>query len=92
MRWTRLDAKIWLCIYIIKNNIHLNKKSLQISNSLNLPDVITRENDFEITFYEEIKSTEFKSKIDLTLKLNKILEQMIKKNPNQWIWTHNRWK
>ena len=52
----------------------------------------TRENDFEITFYEEIKSTEFKNKIDLTLKLNKILEQMIKKNPNQWIWTHNRWK
>jgi len=52
----------------------------------------TKENDFEIAFYEEIKSSEFKSKIDLTIKLNKILEQMIKKNPNQWIWTHNRWK
>ena len=52
----------------------------------------TKENNFEITFHEGIKSTEFKSKIDLTEKLNRILEQMIKKNPNQWIWTHNRWK
>ena len=32
---------------------------------------------------EEIKSSEFKSKIELKIKLNKILEQMIKKNPNQ---------
>ena len=32
------------------------------------------------------------NKIDLTLKLNEILEAMIRKNPNQWIWTHNRWK
>ena len=24
--------------------------------------------------------------------LNKILEKMILKNPDQWIWTHNRWK
>ena len=28
----------------------------------------------------------------ITLKLNKILEEMILKNPDQWIWTHNRWK
>ena len=28
----------------------------------------------------------------ITLKLNKILEKMIIKNPDQWIWTHNRWK
>ncbi len=52
----------------------------------------TKENNFEITFHENINPTEFKSKIDLTTKLNSILEQMIQKNPNQWIWTHNRWK
>ncbi len=52
----------------------------------------TKENNFEIIFHEEIKPTEFKSKIDLTTKLNKILELMIQKNPHQWIWTHNRWK
>ena len=28
----------------------------------------------------------------ITLKLNKILEKMITKNPYQWIWSHNRWK
>ena len=28
----------------------------------------------------------------ITLKLNSILETMILKNPEQWIWTHNRWK
>jgi KDO2-lipid IV(A) lauroyltransferase len=28
----------------------------------------------------------------ITLKLNQILESMILKNPNQWIWSHNRWK
>ena len=29
---------------------------------------------------------------NITLKLNQSLEKMIIKNPNQWIWSHNRWK
>ena len=29
---------------------------------------------------------------DITLKLNKKLELMILKNPDQWIWSHDRWK
>jgi len=28
----------------------------------------------------------------ITDKLNNILEKLIIKNPDQWIWTHNRWK
>jgi KDO2-lipid IV(A) lauroyltransferase len=28
----------------------------------------------------------------ITSKLNNILESMILKHPNQWIWSHNRWK
>ena len=40
---------------------------------------------------KEIKPSDFKGKSDLTLKLNKIIENMIE-NPNEWIWTHNRWK
>ena len=47
---------------------------------------------YKIDFYDEIISKHFKNKIDLTQKLNSILEEMIKKNPNEWIWTHNRWK
>ena len=31
-------------------------------------------------------------KINITIKLNKILEEMISRDPGQWIWTHNRWK
>ena len=29
---------------------------------------------------------------NITLKLNQLLEMMIIRNPNQWIWSHNRWK
>ena len=29
---------------------------------------------------------------DITLKLNKKLELMILRNPDQWIWSHDRWK
>ena len=29
---------------------------------------------------------------NITLKLNQLLENMIVRNPNQWIWSHNRWK
>ena len=29
---------------------------------------------------------------NITTQLNKTLENMIISNPNNWIWTHNRWK
>ncbi len=32
------------------------------------------------------------SKLNMSIKLNKILEEMITKDAGQWIWTHNRWK
>ena len=50
------------------------------------------DSNFKIKFFNEIKSTEFSNKIQLTEKLNRELEKMITNNPNQWIWTHNRWK
>ena len=49
-------------------------------------------NKFNIKFYKEIDPNNFKNKLEITEKLNKVLENMIVKNPNQWIWTHNRWK
>ena len=33
-----------------------------------------------------------KTQEEISTHLNKILEKMILKNPDQWIWTHNRWK
>ena len=47
---------------------------------------------FRIEFQNKVKGKNFKDKIELTRELNKILEKMIIRNPNQWIWTHDRWK
>ena len=33
-----------------------------------------------------------KSNEEISIHLNKILEKMILKNPEQWIWTHDRWR
>ena len=52
----------------------------------------TDSESFILEFKEIINTSEFSDKILLTKKLNEILEQMIKQNPHQWIWTHNRWK
>ena len=50
------------------------------------------EDEFQIQFHEEINPKNFNNKIELTRKLNSMLEKMIMKNPTQWIWSHNRWK
>ena len=52
----------------------------------------TINNRFRIEFQNEVKGKNFKNKIELTKELNKILENMIVRNPNEWIWTHDRWK
>ena len=59
-----------------------------------IPVFIERKKDdnFIIEFSDPIQSDKFRDKLDLSLKLNSILESMIVKNPKQWIWTHNRWK
>ena len=59
-----------------------------------IPVYIERDNNnlFKIEFLNKINPEDFKNKFELTEKLNKILEEMIVKNPNQWIWSHNRWK
>ena len=56
-------------------------------------------------FIERYEGIKFKMKIfkpvhfsvedsieNITADLNKILEKMILNNPNNWIWSHNRWK
>ena len=59
-----------------------------------IPVFIERLSDdnFKLEFLEAINVSDYKDKISLSLKLNKVLEKMISKNPYQWIWTHNRWK
>ena len=50
------------------------------------------EDNFKIKFYQPINFENNSSIEIITKKLNKILEEMINKNPDQWIWTHDRWK
>jgi len=59
--------------------------------------IARKSNDnFKMEIYEPIKISKDQSsetnKLNISLKLNKILEEMISRDPGQWIWTHNRWK
>ena len=63
-----------------------------------VPIYITRNKDdsFAMEIYDPIKISNNNNseinKLNMTIKINKIAEQMISRNPGQWIWTHNRWK
>jgi KDO2-lipid IV(A) lauroyltransferase len=72
-----------------------------------IPAQLAKKFDMPIVpiFIERVNATNFKIKIskpinflksdsikDITSKLNVIIEEMILKNPTQWIWSHNRWK
>ena len=59
-----------------------------------VPIFIERVNDtnFKIKISKPLNFLQSDSIIDITNKLNTILEGMILKNPGQWIWSHNRWK
>ena len=48
--------------------------------------------NFKLTIHKPLEYQVNDTIKDITLKLNSILEEMIIKNPAQWIWSHNRWK
>ena len=47
---------------------------------------------FKLYFQKPLKFDDNLSSQQITTELNKILEKMILKNPDQWIWSHDRWK
>ena len=59
-----------------------------------VPIYIERKNKFDFKMYvsKPIKIDKNKSSSEITLFINKILEKMILKNVDQWIWTHDRWR
>ncbi len=59
-----------------------------------VPIYIERRSKFHFKMYvsKPIKVGESKTIEEITQFLNTLLEQMIVKNPLQWIWTHDRWK
>ena len=59
-----------------------------------VPIFIERINNlnFKITINKPINFSNETSIKNITDELNQILEKMIIKKPEQWIWSHNRWK
>jgi len=59
-----------------------------------VPVYIERYNkiNFKLTVNKPISYSNNESIEDITVDLNHIMEKMIIKNPDQWIWSHNRWK
>ncbi|WP_440675842.1 lysophospholipid acyltransferase family protein [Candidatus Pelagibacter sp. HIMB1593] len=59
-----------------------------------VPIYIERKNKFYFKMYvsKPIKIAKNKSSFEITKFINQILEKMILKNIDQWIWTHDRWK
>ena len=51
-----------------------------------------KKNNFKIEFQKKLNANNFRNRLDLSKELNRILEKMIIRNPNHWIWTHDRWK
>ena len=59
-----------------------------------VPIYIERVKDisFKLTIQEPLAYSNKESVESITLKLNYLLEKLILKNPEQWIWSHDRWK
>ena len=48
--------------------------------------------NFKLTVHNPIRYDNSDTIESITLNLNEVLEKMILKKPEQWIWSHNRWK
>ena len=59
-----------------------------------VPIYIERKNNFYFKMFvsKPLSFNKDDSVENISIFLNKLLEKMILKNPDQWIWTHDRWK
>ena len=59
-----------------------------------VPVYIERKKDdaYKIIIHKPLEFRVDDTIAEITLQLNNILEDMILQNPDQWIWSHNRWK
>ena len=51
-----------------------------------------KQDKFRLEIYKPLEFSKAENIETITANINKIIEEMVKKNPTQWIWTHNRWK
>lgn len=52
----------------------------------------TKDNKFKLVIHNPLVFKKSDSTENVTQLLNNVLENMICQNPDQWIWTHDRWK
>ena len=87
----KINLKLWETedkIRIFEKNRCFDSEFVKLARS------VYKLNDkrFKIKISKPLNFLKSDSIIDITSKLNFILEDMILKNPGQWIWSHNRWK
>tara|TARA_B110000971_G_C19993400_1_gene493033 strand:+ start:906 stop:1766 length:861 start_codon:yes stop_codon:yes gene_type:complete len=80
-----------------KNEAYTTTIPAQFSKKFNckiVPIYIERINkvNFKLTVNQPLEYSNKSSIEDITLDLNHTIEKMILENPDQWIWSHNRWK
>lgn len=68
-------------------------KLAKMTDSIVLPAFLTRHDNLTYTlkFLPPLKNFPGKNEYEDTLKLHQLYEQEIKKNPAQYLWTHDRW-
>ena len=82
-----LDTTEKLLERIKTKKINFKVKNIELNKNLMMKDI-----NFKITIEKPITFSKEHSIEYITEYLNSILEKMIIKNPEHWIWTHNRWK
>tara|TARA_B100000780_G_scaffold209018_1_gene149097 strand:- start:172 stop:1032 length:861 start_codon:yes stop_codon:yes gene_type:complete len=80
-----------------ENEAYTTTIPAQFSKKFNckiVPIYIERINKFhfKLTVNQPMEFSNENSIEDITLNLNRVIEKMILENPDQWIWSHNRWK
>ena len=73
----------------LRELIKLNKQGF--STALMIDQRVSQGIKFKMKVLEPIHFSKQDSIENITNKLNNILEKMILANPNNWIWSHNRW-
>ena len=82
---------------LFKKKAYTTTIPAQLVKKFNMPIIpvhIERLNGlkFKIKIYKPLYFEENSSIQHITDELNQVLQEMIKLNPYQWIWSHNRWK
>jgi len=59
-----------------------------------VPVYIERKNKYQfiLEILQPISFSKDENIESITMNLNKVLEELIRRKPDQWIWTHSRWK